>query len=153
MKALVSLFVAALVVGAPAAAVAAPEDVANAVAQEVMSPYCPGVTLHDCPSSSALEMRAEIVAWAEDGMTKDAILDRLEAEFGPSIRAVPRAEGSGLLAWLLPGLAVVAGAAVAAVLARRWANRPPAPVASPVPASAEAGARLRAELDQMRKES
>lgn len=153
MKAVLSLLVAAFVVGAPTVASAAPEDVANAVAQEVMSPYCPGVTLHDCPSSSAQEMRSEIAAWAEDGMTKDAILARLEDEFGPSIRALPSAGGSGLLAWLLPGLALVAGAALAIVLARRWAKRPPAPVAPGVAVPAEAGARLSAELDQLRRES
>ena len=153
MKTLLSLLVALTVTAAPAVALAAPEDVANAVAHEVMSPYCPGVTLHDCPSSSAQEMRAEIVAWAEDGMDKGAILERLEAEFGPSIRAVPRAEGAGLLAWLLPALAVVAGAGVAVVLARRWTNRSPAPVAPAGPVPPEAGARLSAELDRLRRES
>ena len=152
MRTAVAFLVAVFLVGAPGAALAAPEDVANAVAQEVMSPYCPGVTLHDCPSSSAQEMRTEIVAWAEDGMTKEQILERLEAEFGPSIRAVPPAGGSGLLAWLLPALAVVGGAVLAVVLARRWARREPAPVV-PVAASAEAGARLRAELDRLRRES
>ncbi|MDQ3915566.1 MAG: cytochrome c-type biogenesis protein CcmH [Actinomycetota bacterium] len=153
MKALAAVAAAAFVLTSPAVAAAAPEDVANAVAQEVMSPYCPGVTLHDCPSSAAQEMRAEIVAWAEDGMSKDAILDRLEAEFGPSIRAVPPAKGSGLLAWLLPGLAVVAGAALAVVLARRWAKRPPPPAVPATPVPAEAGARLRAELDRLRRDS
>ncbi|MDQ3982661.1 MAG: cytochrome c-type biogenesis protein CcmH [Actinomycetota bacterium] len=132
---------------------AAPEDVANAVAQEVMSPYCPGVTLHDCPSSSAQEMRRQIAGWAEDGMTKEEIIDRLEDEFGPSIRAVPEADGAGLFAWLLPGLAVAGGAVAAAVLARRWTRRAPATVTPAPPVSAEAGARLRAELDRLRSES
>ncbi|MFN2588524.1 MAG: cytochrome c-type biogenesis protein CcmH [Actinomycetota bacterium] len=152
MKALVLVLVA-LVGGTPAAAAASPEVVANAVAQEVMSPYCPGVTLHDCPSAAAQEMRAEIGVWAEGGMSKEQILDRLEADFGPSIRAVPPAEGSGLLAWLLPAVAVVAGATVATVLARRWARRP---AAAPAPADAvppEAAARLSAELDRLRSES
>ncbi|HEX2196673.1 MAG TPA: cytochrome c-type biogenesis protein CcmH, partial [Actinomycetota bacterium] len=136
----------------PAPAHAAPEDVANAVAQEVMSPYCPGVTLHDCPSSSAQEMREEIVAWARDGMTKEEILTRLEDEFDSSIRAVPRG-GAGLVAWLLPGLALVAGAAGAVVLARRWSRRRPE-IAAPAPAaSPEAAARLNAELDRLRAES
>jgi cytochrome c-type biogenesis protein CcmH len=137
---------------APPPAWAAPEDVANAVAQEVMSPYCPGVTLHDCPSSSAQEMREEIAGWARAGMTKDEILGRLEDEFGPSIRAVPRGRG-GLFAWLLPAVALAAGAGAAAVLARRWTRRrveapPPAPTVPP-----EAAARLNAELDRLRAES
>lgn len=153
MRRIVLLAAAGLVLAVPTGALAAPQDVANAVANEVMSPYCPGVTLHDCPSSSAQEMRDEIGAWAEDGMTKDQILDRLEDEFGPSIRAVPPVEGSGLLAWLLPGLAVAGGAVVAVVLARRWAGRTPGPGIPVVAASPEAGARLQAELDQLRRES
>jgi cytochrome c-type biogenesis protein CcmH/NrfF len=150
MKAALALMLVAL---APAAAYAAPEDVANAVAHEVMSPYCPGVTLHDCPSSEAQEMRETIVAWAEEGMTKDAIIDRLEDEFGPSVRAVPRAEGAGLLAWLLPGLAVAGGAVAAALLARRWARRGPPPAAAAPAADPGATARLKAELDRVRSES
>lgn len=137
---------------APQTAHAAPEDVANAVAQEVMSPYCPGVTLHDCPSSSAQEMREEITEWARDGMTKDDIMARLEDEFGSSIRAVPRGSG-GLFAWLLPALALVAGAAAALLLARRWSRRRPASPAPALAASPEAAARLNAELDRLRAES
>ncbi len=137
---------------APATAHAAPEDVANAVAQEVMSPYCPGVTLHDCPSSSAQEMREEIAEWARSGMTKDDIMARLEDEFGSSIRAVPRGSG-GLFAWLLPALALLVGAAAAFFLARRWSGRRPVGPAPAPPASPEAAARLNAELDRLRAES
>lgn len=133
-------------------AFAAPEDVANAVSQEVMSPYCPGVTLHDCPSSSAQEMREEITEWARAGMTKDEIMRRLEDEFGSSIRAVPRGSG-GVFAWLLPALALAGGAGVAALLALRWSRRRPEPPAPGPAASPEASARLNAELDRLRAES
>lgn len=145
-------FVAALALAVPAPAHAAPEDVANEVAQEVMSPYCPGVTLHDCPSRSAQEMREEIAGWARDGMTKEEIVTRLEDEFGPSIRAVPRGSG-GLFAWLLPAAALAVSAAAAVFLARRWAQRRPDPPARPPAASPDATARLNAELDRLRAES
>ena len=146
------MLVTAVLWAAPGIAHAGPEDVANAVAQEVMSPYCPGVTLHDCPSSSAQEMREEIAAWARAGMTKSEIIGRLEDEFGSSIRAVPRGTG-GLFAWLLPAGALAAGFAAAWVLARRWSRRRPE-VAAPAPtASPEAAARLNAELDRLRAES
>ena len=136
----------------PATAHAAPEDVANAVSQEVMSPYCPGVTLHDCPSSSAQEMREQITEWARAGMTKDEILARLEDEFGSSIRAVPRGS-AGVFAWLLPALALAGGATAAFFLARRWSRRRPATPTPAPPASREATARLDAELDRLRAES
>lgn len=151
MKRVLTLLAAALVL-APSAALAAPEDRANEVAQEVMSPYCPGVTLHDCPSSSAQEMREEITAWARAGMSKDEIMGRLEDEFGSSIRAVPRGNG-GLFAWLLPAAALAGGTGAAILLARRWSRRRPAtPARTPV-ASPEAAARLEAELDRLRAQS
>ncbi|HEX2294985.1 MAG TPA: cytochrome c-type biogenesis protein CcmH [Actinomycetota bacterium] len=152
MRRSLALAAVAALLAAPATAHAAPEDVANAVAREVMSPYCPGVTLHDCPSSSAQEMRVEIAEWARDGMTKDEIVARLEGEFGPSIRAVPSG-GGGLFAWLLPAAALLAGVAAAFVLARRWARRRPDAAAVAAPASPEAAARLNAELDRLRAES
>lgn len=136
----------------PAPALAAPEDVANSVAQEVMSPYCPGVTLHDCPSSKAQELREEITEWARAGMTKAEIIGRLEDEFDSSIRAVPRGSG-GLFAWLLPAAALVIGAAAAVLLARRWSRRRPEPPAPVLAASPENAARLNAELDRLRAES
>lgn len=152
MRRALLLLMSAAFVAFPGVAHADPEDVANAVAQEVMSPYCPGVTLHDCPSSSAQEMREEIVGWARDGMTKEEIIGRLEDEFDSSIRAVPRGSG-GLFAWLLPALGLVAGAAAAVLLARRWSRRrPESPVSAPA-ASPEAAARLNAELDRLRAES
>lgn len=104
-------------------AVGAPEDVANDIASEVMSPYCPGVTLHDCPSEAAGRLRARIIRWADAGMSRADILGRLEDEFGSSIRAVPPAGGTGLLAWLLPGTAVALGLGAAWALIARWNSR------------------------------
>jgi len=43
-----------ILLAAPAAA--APEDVANDISNEIMSPFCDGVTLHDCPSQEALDL-------------------------------------------------------------------------------------------------
>jgi len=137
------------VVSAPAAALAAPEDVANDVSSKIMSPYCPGVTLHDCPSEQAIDLRKRIVAWAAAGWSQERILDTLEAEFGPQIRAVPSPDGKGLLAWVLPAAALLGGVTVAWALARRWSSRvpPPAPV---IPASAEDRRRLDEELASIR---
>ncbi len=112
------------VLAAPASA--APADVANSVASKVMSPYCPGVTLHDCPSDNATALIARIEGLARDGYTESQIIDYLVAEW-PGIRAVPEASGIGLGAWAVPLVGVVAGGALAWLLLRRWV-RSPAPV-------------------------
>lgn len=140
---------AVLLLAGPAAA--GPQDVANEVARTIMSPFCPGLTLHDCPSQAALDLRARIAEWAEDGMSKQAILDRLEAEYGPGIHAAPATEGAGLVAWILPAIAVVAGAAAAWVLVRRWsAARGEAPPGTDGFTDADR-ARLESELQAMRE--
>ncbi len=104
-------------------ALAAPQDVANDIAGQIMSPFCDGVTLHDCPSQAALDLRARIADWAAAGWTRARIMERLEDEYGPSIRATPPTEGGGIVAWLLPAFALACGAATATFLARRWTRR------------------------------
>jgi cytochrome c-type biogenesis protein CcmH/NrfF len=145
--------VTAVLLGAGPAA-AGPDDVAVEVYREVMSPFCPGVTLHDCPSSKADELRLQIARWAETGMSKNEIMARLEAEFGPDIRAVPQPEGAGLFAWLLPALGALAGLLLAWILARRYASRhaPRDGAAAAAGPSAEERRRLEGELAAIRSE-
>ena len=140
-----------LAVSAPAAASPSAQEVANDVSDEVMSPYCPGVTLAECASEAALELRGRIETWAQRGWSKERIVAHLEDEWGTQIKAVPPADGWGLLAWVLPGGALVAGLAVAAVLIRRWRRAPPASGSARDVAPKE-HARLEAELARLRLE-
>jgi cytochrome c-type biogenesis protein CcmH len=140
-----------LVLTSPAAFAGASETTTD-VANNVMSPFCPGLTLHDCPSDAAAELRARIERWARDGMSRDEIMIRLRDEYGPAISATPERAGAGLLAWLLPAAAVALGAAVAWRLARRWSSRPgPAPEPHRGSASDDERRRLEAELAELRR--
>ena len=100
-------------------ALAAPADIANSVASEVMSPFCPGSTLHDCSSAEAQALRDRILARAENGWTRARLMSWLEDEYGPSIRSTPPTEGAGWLAWLIPIAMLIAGGAVAWIFLRR----------------------------------
>jgi cytochrome c-type biogenesis protein CcmH/NrfF len=120
---LLSALSVALLLTAASPAWADGQDVANDISREMISPYCPGITLHDCPSDASHDLRTRITGWAEGGMTKDQIWQRLESEFGSDIRATPSTDGSGLWAWVLPIAASVTGIAGAAVLAIRWSRR------------------------------
>jgi len=153
--ALAALVVVTLV--AQPAVARSPEDLANEISSKVMSPYCPGVTLHDCPSEKALDLRDDIEVYARRGMSESAIMDRLETDFGPSIRAEPSSEGAGILAWILPSLAVLAGAGVAWVLVQHWLDRrdedgdqEPQQIVSSSPGERE---RLDNELRRLRQQS
>lgn len=112
----------ALLLAVPVGASAGPDDVANSVSRKVMSPFCPGLTLHDCPSDAAADLREEIAGWADDGMSEEQIIDRLEGEFGAGILATPPTEGSGLVAWLLPIVGLLAAISIGVLLAKRWAK-------------------------------
>ena len=114
--------VALLIVLASAAAARAenPEDVAARVSQEIMSPFCDGVTLHDCPSGAADELRGRIVRMARSGMSEQEIIAVLEDEYGDRIAAAPQTP----ISWIVPGIAALAGLTLAVILARRWTQRP-----------------------------
>jgi cytochrome c-type biogenesis protein CcmH/NrfF len=142
-------FVAAVIVMGAAPALAAPEDVANEVSAEVMSPFCDGVTLHDCPSQAALDLRDQIQTWAEDGWSKSRIIDELEDRFGPGIHATPQ-DSEGVGAWALPVGALLAGIALLAWLAPRWTKR--RRDEEPPPVDAADHARIERELAALREE-
>lgn len=155
-RALALAFVTSLLFAIPARA-QSPEDLANDISNKVMSPYCPGVTLHDCPSQNALELRDDIENYARDGMTEAEIMDRLEADFGPAIRAEPSSEGAGVLAWILPSIALLIGGGLAWMLVRRWFKRSrgieDGDGRQVVTVSGDERERLDAELRRLRRES
>jgi cytochrome c-type biogenesis protein CcmH len=155
MKRVILMSLVLVALAFPAAA-QSPEDLANDISRKVMSPFCPGVTLHDCPSQSALDMRDRIEGYARAGMSEAAIMERLEAEYGETIRAEPSSEGAGIVAWILPALGALAGGALALMLVRRWTARRPRQLAEeppPVASSPAERQRLDAELGRLRSES
>ena len=148
MRALLGATILVTLLAAPA--LAAPEDLANEISSEVMSPFCDGVTLHDCPSQAALDLREQIQTWAADGWSKARILDELERRYGSGIHATPQ-ESEGIGAWALPVGALVLGVALAAFLAARWTReraRPERPVVDPAD-----HARVERELAALREET
>lgn len=120
MKALLVVAVVAVSVVLAAPADAAPEDVANRLSNEIMSPFCPGVTLHDCPSPEADALRARIRDWSAQGWNEDQIMAELTTEYGPGISAVPPDDAGGLAPWLLPAIVAAGGLLFTGALARRW---------------------------------
>jgi len=87
----------------------------------LMSPYCPGRTLMDCPSGQAAELRDWIAEQEQAGRPRQEVEDQLYAQFGDVILQAPRAEGFGLAAYVLPILAFLLGGAIVWVFLRRQA--------------------------------
>jgi cytochrome c-type biogenesis protein CcmH/NrfF len=120
---------AVLVCAAGAGAAEAPEGWAYKLANELMSPFCPGRTLADCPSSSADTLRLWIIAQEAAGRSKADVKAELLKRYGDVMRPAPLAEGLGLAAYVAPSVVfLLGGAAVALYLRRsRRGARPPAP--------------------------
>ncbi len=144
----VCVFLVSILIGP--AALASPESRANDVAADIMSPFCPGVTLHECPSAAARELHARIKGWFADGWTRTEVMRELEGEYGTGIRAAPEPRGSGLIVWLLPTLALVAGGTTVSILLRRWVAKPP-PESQSISVSENEHALVERELAALRR--
>ena len=144
------IWLAALIVAATAIAVSAqPRDTATdaqTIFESVMSPYCPGLLLADCPSPAAFELRADILRRLEAGEAASDIERDLYRQFGDAIRAVPPATGWGRWLWITPaiGLALSLVALLWLFAQHRAEDEPPRAAADP-----EIEARLRQELERM----
>jgi cytochrome c-type biogenesis protein CcmH/NrfF len=79
-------------------------DQAFALSSEIMSPFCPGLTLAACPSGAAAQLRSEIASRIAAGESRSMIVEGLVARFGEGIRGSPRPRGMALSLWIVPAL-------------------------------------------------
>jgi cytochrome c-type biogenesis protein CcmH/NrfF len=108
---------------------------------EIVCPVCE-TTLDQSNAPIALRMKTFIRQRIAAGDSEAQIKDALVAEFGEEVLAEPPGGGFGLLAWLLPLVALAAGAIAVAFLVRRWsARRTPEP--------GDAGAPLDPQLERL----
>jgi cytochrome c-type biogenesis protein CcmH len=135
-------------------AVAQTEDELNRSAREifetVLSPYCPGRTISNCPSPQADELRANIRQQLATGETPDEVKEELYSVFGDEMRTIPRARGFGLLAWAVPAIAFLLGGWAILVWVRRT-RAPQAATDNPELAQLdpEVDARIAAEMAEL----
>jgi cytochrome c-type biogenesis protein CcmH len=124
---LVAVGLLALVLAAPAA----PSEQHPTLPElegQLMCPICAGETLAQSDSAAAQRIKVEIQQRIAAGDTRSQIKRRLVSEWGTRILAAPPRHGFDLLAWLLPIVGVLGGAAVLGVLAWRWTReREPEP--------------------------
>ena len=118
---------AALALAAPALA-SEQHPTLSELEGQLMCPICEGETLAQSNSPAAQRIKVEIQGRIAAGDTRSEIKRRLVAEWGTRILAAPPRHGFDLLAWLLPIVGVLAGAAVLGLLAFRWTReREPEP--------------------------
>jgi cytochrome c-type biogenesis protein CcmH len=110
---------------------------------DLMSPFCPGRTLADCPSDKAEELRRWIVDQEAVGRAPEEVQAEVLATFGDTVRQTPAPTGMGLAAYVIPILLFLAGGGLVGVFLRRQtrASPRPAPVVAVDP-------ELQRELDE-----
>ena len=152
MTRIAALAAALLALALPAAATATNASLPD-IEDEVMCTIC-GTTLQLSNSPQAERERVFINELIAQGKSKEQIKAALVDEYGPEVLAVPDDEGFDLIGgWVLPVVAVIVGAVLVALAARRWRldqrrdeAEAPAPV-RPDPSSDEAK-RLREDLER-----
>lgn len=87
------------------------EERAQRIYSGVMCPQCAGQTIDESNAPIAEAMRTAIKAQLRNGASDDAIMDSLVQSYGEGILASPPTRGFSLLAWLVPPLALLLGAA------------------------------------------
>lgn len=86
------------------------------VSERTMSPFCPGLTVSECPSSQSAELRTRIAGKVGAGWTNRRIDEWLVEDYGEAVLARPRDP----FAYLVPIGVVLAGLALVVVLITRW---------------------------------
>jgi cytochrome c-type biogenesis protein CcmH len=105
------------------------------LAAELRCPDCAGVSVAESPTSSAAEIRRQIVALLADGKTADEVRDHFVDRYGEWILLSPRLP----IAWALPAIALIVGIGALVAWLRPRSSR-----------SSEAGAAAPSESDRRR---
>lgn len=94
---------------------ASQETTAQEIFHSLMSPYCPGKLLSDCPSGAATELKTKIKSEVASGKDKETIINDLFSQFGEeTLRAEPAKKGWGLVGWVVPGIFAIIGLIIVA---------------------------------------
>jgi len=95
---------------------------------ELMSPYCPGRLLSDCPSPQAQTLRMWLIVQEASGRPRAEVEAEVVARYGESILGAPRAEGFGIAAYAMPAAVFLAGGSLLFWFLRRQTRPAPTTV-------------------------
>jgi cytochrome c-type biogenesis protein CcmH len=98
--------------GATAARAADESGWGYALANELMSPWCPGFALPDCSSGYAADLRLWILEQERLGRSREEVKAEILKRYGEKMLQAPRAEGRGILAYAIPAAIILGGLAV-----------------------------------------
>jgi len=114
-----------VLLGHPVFAADAPdlEDRTRELASELRCVVCQNLSVADSPSEMAQQMRAIVREQLQAGKTPQEIKDYFVSKYGEWVLLKPSAEGFGLLVWIGPFAALIAGLGLGVFFIRRWSAR------------------------------
>jgi len=127
-----------------------PSPEGDAAISRLRSPFCPGLMLEVCPSPQAKLLRDTIQVMAGQGASADSLVAWMLANYGEEYRAVPRAQGSGLLAWAMPPLALVVGLGLVVLVLRHFRRQRESSSREAEPLSDEEKEKLDAAMEELK---
>ena len=90
------------------------------VASELRCPVCQGVSVEESPTELARQMRAVVRDQLAAGRSPEEVRAYFVGKYGEWVLLEPRASGFNLVVYILPWLALLAGAVVIVLAVRRW---------------------------------
>jgi len=107
------------------------DDEVNRIAKGLYCPVCPNTPLDVCNTQACADWRADIKKMLQEGKHEQQIREAFVARFGPQVLGAPPAEGFNWLAYILPVIGIILGAAVAWLTVRTWLVGRAAPGTAP----------------------
>jgi cytochrome c-type biogenesis protein CcmH len=101
-----------------------PEARAARLENQLACPVCDGQSVADSNSSQSRAIRDDIPRRIAAGQTDAQIRAYYVSRYTEKILETPSNSGLGIVAWGLPALAVIVGAASIVVAVRRWSHTP-----------------------------
>jgi cytochrome c-type biogenesis protein CcmH len=104
-----------------------PRARADRLAHQLACPECEGESVADSNSVSARAIREDIPRRIAAGESDPQIRAVYVAKYGEKVLRTPANSGIGLVAWVVPAVALFLGLAGVALTLRRWSRTPRLP--------------------------
>lgn len=97
------------------------------LASELRCPTCQALSIADSPSELAREMKGQVRARLQAGMTPEEVRESFVDAYGEWILLSPRPSGFNLLIYGLPVVVLLLGGGLVVLAVRRWLKSPDGP--------------------------
>jgi len=101
-----------------------PSARADRLAQQLACPVCEGQSVADSNSPQSRSIREDIPRRIAAGQSDAEIRAYYVSIYGERVLETPSNSGLGIVAWGVPALVVILGAAAIVLAVRRWSNAP-----------------------------